>query len=114
MHERQPRERRSGWQQNRAKRFFRKVDLQLIERDRLVDTEVAHTRASQLSQVRANVQTFSKVFCESSDVRARRTGNSSVKVEGAVMVVLDEVALRFHRFKLMNTNTLWLPFYALT
>ena len=37
-----------------------------------------------------------------------------MKVEGAVEVVLDELALWSDRFELMNTNTLGPPFNVLT
>src|ERR1041384_2622681 len=104
MHERQARERRVCGQQHAPQRLFTKVHLQLFERDCLGDWKVADSGSSQLSQVRANVQTFSEIFCKRSDVRARGTRHARMKVEGAVKVVLDQLPARFDSFELVNTN----------
>src|ERR1051326_6409455 len=54
--------------------------------------------------MRANVQTFSEIFCKRSDVRARGARHARVKVEGAVKIVLDQLPARFDSFELVNTN----------
>src|SRR5262249_41989140 len=86
----------------------------LVERDRLIDAKVAHTRPSQLGQVRANVQTFAKIFRKGSDVSAGRTRNTSVKVEGAVEVVLDQLTFGPDRCEVVNTNAQGLSLDTLT
>src|ERR1051325_7492829 len=64
--------------------------------------------------MRANVQTFTKIFRKRSDVSARRTRYARVKVEGAVEVVLDQLALRSDSFELINRNLYRFTLNALT
>src|SRR5829696_2243652 len=90
------------------------MEPQLIERNCLSDVEIADSCSPKLSQVSANVQTFSKIFCECSDVRARRTRDTRVKIESAVEVVLDQLTVRLDGGEVMNTNAHRLSFDALT
>src|SRR5689334_966345 len=90
------------------------MDLQLFERNCLIEGEITHARASQFRQVSANVQTFAEVFCECSDVRTGRTRDPRVKIEGAVEIIFDELAVRPDRGELVNAHVYWLTLNVLT
>src|SRR2546423_7452520 len=62
----------------------------------------------------ANVQMFTEIFCEGSDVRARRTRDPRVEVEGTIEIVFDELAVRSDGGELVDAYVYGLTLDVLT